>query len=276
MNAEEPMSDPITEHKDPDLHIALIQFDIQWHDPVRNRARIDALLDRHDVANRDLIVLPEMFTTGFTMAADEVAESPDGPTVRWMQKRSAELNAVITGTLAVQEGGAAFNRLIFAHPDGSIEHYDKRHLFRMANEHTAYTPGQTRPIFTLKGWRLRPIICYDLRFPVWCRAVDDYDILLCPANWPSPRHAAWVSLLTARAIENIAYVIATNRVGQDAHDKLYLGNSKAINAKGHTLCDALDAEGVVQTSLSKSALLRFRERFPVHIDADAFTLVERE
>ncbi len=256
-----------------DLTITLVQFDIKWHDPAGNRAHVDAMLAASDLADTDLIVLPEMFTTGFTMASADVAEPISGPTVEWMLGQARLYQSVVTGTVAVSERKHYYNRLIWAHPDGSVQFYDKRHLFRMADEHTAYQAGTERPVFELAGWRIRPIICYDLRFPVWCRARNnDYDVLLCPANWPDPRHAAWLSLLTARAIENQACVIANNRVGRDGHDKHYLGNSKIIDAKGHTVCDAGTTEGTVTATLSYAELQRFRQKVPVHIDADPFEL----
>lgn len=255
-----------------DLTVTLVQLDIQWHEPALNRERIDQLLASHGAVG-DLIVLPEMFTTGFTMDSAGQAEDMEGPTRRWMAALARQYDAVVSGTLAVSEVGQHFNRLLWQRPDGAVEHYDKRHLFRMADEHTAYTAGTARPVFTLNDWRIRPIICYDLRFPAWCRARhNDYDALLCPANWPDPRHNAWLTLLDARAIENQACVIANNRVGTDAHSKRYLGNSKLIDAKGHTVSDAGSVEGVVTATLSKAELDRFRARFPVYRDADEFEL----
>lgn len=258
------------------LSITLVQFDIQWHKPGINRDTIDRLLTQAGSTGEgslvtDVIVLPEMFTTGFTMATADMAEPMYGPTIRWMRDCSRHYNSIVTGTIAVKVDDNCFNRLIWMHPDGHSEHYDKRHLFRMADEHTAYTAGSKRPVFNVKGWRIRPIICYDLRFPVWCRArQNDYDALLCPANWPDPRHNAWLSLLTARAIENQAYMIANNRVGLDAHDKNYLGNSMVIDPKGQTMCDAGVAQTVVSTTLSMIEVESFRHRFPIHADADEF------
>ncbi|MGB5719421.1 MAG: amidohydrolase, partial [Woeseiaceae bacterium] len=253
------------------LTTTLVQFDRKWHDPAANRDHVDRMLAGADLSATHLIVLPEMFTTGFTMASAQVAEPMSGPTVKWMTDCARRYDAVVTGTVAVKADGALFNRLVWARPDGGIQHYDKRHLFRMADEHTAYRPGTTRPVFELNGWRIRPIICYDLRFPVWCRVrANDYDAMLCPANWPDPRHHAWLNLLTARAIENQACMIANNRVGTDAHDKHYLGNSMIIDAKGHTVCDAGTQEAVVTATLSREELQRFRDKFPVHADADEF------
>lgn len=258
-----------------DLKISLVQFDIKWHDPDGNRQQVDRMLGEADLTATDLIVLPEMFTTGFTMASSDVAESMDGPTVRWMLDRARQTGAVVSGTVAIESGGARYNRLIWARPDGTVDAYDKRHLFRMADEHTAYSVGTSRPVFELHGWHIRPIICYDLRFPVWCRVRrNDYDVLLCPANWPDPRHHAWLNLLTARAIENQAYVIANNRIGTDANHKNYLGNSRIINAKGNTVCDAESQQQVVSATMSYAELSRFREKFPVHADADEFELTD--
>ncbi|MFK8031610.1 MAG: amidohydrolase [Gammaproteobacteria bacterium] len=263
------MAESVTEN----LNISLVQLDIEWHKPEANRRRIDQLLAEQPDFSADLVVLPEMFTTGFTMSAQEFAEPMDGATVQWMTECAARFNAVVTGTVAVKEAGHFYNRLLWVKPDGDTGFYDKRHLFRMAQEHLAYRPGSLQPTFDLKGWRIRPIICYDLRFPVWCRAKNnDYDALLCPANWPDPRHNAWLSLLTARAIENQAYMIANNRVGTDAHGKHYLGNSQVIDPKGHALCDAGSNEKVVTTTLSKQELDRFRTKFPISVDADEFDL----
>lgn len=256
-----------------DLNATLVQFDIQWHQPGVNRRRIDELLERKMVSPTDLIVLPEMFSTGFTMASAELAESMEGPTIEWMADLARRFDAVVTGTLPIHHDGHYYNRLIWQRPDGSLGYYDKRHLFSMADEHTAYSAGRARPIFSVKGWNIRPIICYDLRFPVWCRVQrNDYDALLCPANWPDPRHNAWLTLLTARAIENQSYVIANNRVGVDSNGKRYLGDSRVIDAKGNLLCDSGSVEDVVSATLSKHDLERFRTKFPLHADADAFEL----
>jgi predicted amidohydrolase len=221
----------------------------------------------------DLIVLPEMFTTGFSMDASPLAEPAEGPTLHWMQEEAAKHQAVITGSVIVREGDSFYNRLFWVRPDGTYDQYDKRHLFRMANEHHTYTSGSEKIIVELKGWNICPLVCYDLRFPVWSRNTDSrYDLLLYVANWPKPRSNAWSILLQARAIENLAYVVGVNRVGSDANNHPYSGDSAIIHPKGHKLLETTEAEGVHTITLSRQELVDFRESFPAHLDADTFTL----
>jgi predicted amidohydrolase len=226
----------------------------------------------------DLIVLPEMFTTGFTMDAQAVAEPMNLTTFRWLKQMAAQTRAVVTGSYVVKEKNSYFNRLIWMQPDGQFDSYDKRHLFRMAGEDGIYTAGEQRLIKEWKGWRICPLICYDLRFPVWSRnrteASTDfaYDLLLYVANWPAPRRTAWNTLLQARAIENLSYVAGVNRVGEDGNGHVYTGDSALIDFKGDVLFRQTDREAIHQQTLSLDDLRTFREKFPANLDADAFTI----
>ncbi len=257
-----------------DLEVALIQDELDWHDPESNRRRFDERL-RH-LPPADLIVLPEMFTTGFTMAATENAETMDGLTVAWMLEHARARDAVLCGSLIIRrhrgDGDRYYNRLVWAAPDGNVVSYDKRHLFRHAGEHEHYTAGTDRVVVEHRGWRIAPMICYDLRFPVWSRHRHDCDVLLYVANWPSPRHAAWETLLRARAIENQCYTIGVNRTGRDGNGLDYRGGSAAVGFLGDTLADCGSAPHVATTILSRERLREFRRDYPFHLDADPFDL----
>lgn len=226
----------------------------------------------------DLIVLPEMFTTGFTMEARAVAEPMNLTTFRWMKQMAAQTGAVVTGSYVVQEKNNYFNRLIWMQPDGQFDTYDKRHLFRMAGEDAVYTAGNQRIVKEWKGWRICPLICYDLRFPVWSRNVQPdstdfaYDLLLYVANWPAARRNAWNVLLQARAIENLSYVVGVNRVGQDSNEHLYTGDSAVVDYTGEILFSQADVEKTHQQTLSLDGLKAFRNKFPTNLDADAFSI----
>ena len=255
----------------PDLALALIQTELVWQDPAANRARLEPLLAQ--AAGADLIVLPEMFNTGFSMESARLAEDEDGPTSLWLQQQARQLQAVVTGSLIVRAAdGRYHNRLLWARPDGSLAHYDKRHLFRMAGEHQHFSPGERQALFELNGWRIRPLICYDLRFPVWSRDAVGTDLLLYTANWPAARRAHWNRLLPARAIENQCYVAAVNRVGRDGKGLDYAGDSQVLDFQGECLlhCEAVD--GVRRLSLDPRTLAAYREHFPAFRDADAFHL----
>lgn len=253
-----------------DLKVALIETNLHWEDPEANRAELEELLAKQ--VGQDLIVLPEMFTTGFSMNAPALAEPPNLHTYRWLKQMAQRLQAVIAGSIIIKEQGHYYNRLLWVQPDGSIQHYDKRHLFRMGGEDKVYTPGATLPIFEWKGWRVAPQICYDLRFPIWSRNVGvKYDLLLYVANWPAARAAAWNALLPARAIENAAYVVGVNRNGEDAKGIAYSGNSAAFDFLGKRLPCA-EVNGIQQVCLSLEALQTYRATFPVHLDADDFTV----
>ncbi len=262
-----------------DLRVSLVQGDTRWHDPDGNR-RMYAGLIAPLAGATDLVVLPETFTSGFSNEALAQAEGMDGPTVDWMRGQAARLGAAVTGSVQLRVGGGVFNRLLWATPDGALQHYDKRHLFRMAKEHERYAAGRDPITVELKGWRIRPLVCYDLRFPVFIRnrfdreaaGRFDYDLLLFVANWPAARRHAWRTLLQARAIENLAYCVGVNRAGTDGNGIAYSGDSVANDFLGQPLLE-LDAAAQVRTvTLSAGALAGHRERFPAHLDADDFEL----
>ena len=261
------------------LSVSLVQGATRWHDAPANRDYYGSLV-RCVAGQSDLIVLPETFLSGFSNDTRASAEGMDGEGLAWMRALARDVNAVITGSLAIREDDKVYNRLIWARPDGTFAQYDKRHLFRMAGEHTRYGGGSERLIVELKGWRILPQVCYDLRFPVWLRnrrlesAVGgmDYDLSLFVANWPAPRRQPWRTLLRARAIENLAYVIGVNRVGTDGNDLPYAGDSAVIDPVGEPLVELGVQEQVVTMSLDPTSLLTHRERFPAWMDADDFTL----
>ena len=254
------------------LRISLVQVDLVWQEPATNLDRIGRLLA--PLAGRtDLILLPETFTTGFTMETDRLAEETDGAASHWMANQAWKLNAVIAGSIIVREGKHYYNRLLWVTPDHETGYYDKRHLFRMGGEDIHFSPGAERKVFTCQGWRVCPMICYDLRFPVWSRNRNDYDVLVYLANWPAPRRQVWKTLLAARAIENQCYVAAVNRIGKDGNSIAYTGDSLVADPKGGIIA-CLDDEEVVETvSLSYQDLIAFREKFPVHLDGDDFTIL---
>lgn len=257
------------------LKLSLIQADLLWHDAAANRSRLEGLLA--PLAGRtDLVVLPEMFTTGFTMEPQRVAEIAAGPSVDWLRGQAAKLGAVLTGSIATKDGDQYFNRLVWMRPDGTHESYDKRHLFRMAHEHDHYAPGARRLVVELRGWRIRPLVCYDLRFPVWSRNCiggdGAYDVLLYVANWPERRRHAWQTLLRARAIENLSYCIGVNRAGQDGNGINYTGDSAAIDFLGQPMAELPERESVSTVTLDRAALEAFRTKFPAYLDADHFEI----
>lgn len=256
----------------PDLKLALIQTELFWHDASANRDRFTALLQQAKGA--DLVVLPEMFTTGFSMESALLAEDEGGRTHAWIREQAASLNAVVTGSLIVRDAQGQYrNRLLWARPDGTMSHYDKRHLFRMGGEHEHYTAGEAQAVFELNGWRIRPLICYDLRFPVWSRDPVKTDLLLYTANWPAARRNHWNRLLPARAIENLCYVAAVNRIGEDGKGIAYSGDSQVLDYQGEPLLDAKDSAGVFTVSLSADTLSRYRDAFPAYRDVDDFELL---
>ena len=255
----------------PHLRVTLVQTELAWQDPAVNRRNLAAHF-RGLAGHTDLVVLPEMFSTGFSMDAETLAEEMDGSTVGWMREEAAALGCVVTGSLIVRDAGRCFNRLVWARPDGSLEHYDKRHLFRMAGEQRHYAAGERRLLVEVKGWRVCPMVCYDLRFPVWSRSRDDYDVLLYVANWPSRRRTAWSALLRARAIENVCYVVGVNRVGKDGNGASYSGDSVALDFLGQVLGGERGGDFVETVVLDRESLATFRRDFPVHLDADEFDL----
>ena len=254
-----------------DLNLALIQSDIHWHQIDANLAMFEEKIWQINEPT-DIIVLPEMFQTGFTMEHEGLSEPMNLTTFKWMKQMAAQKKAVVTGSYIVKEGGETFNRLVWMQPDGEYQTYDKRHLFRMANEHNHFSGGVDRLVVECKGWKICPLICYDLRFPVWSRNVNlAYDLVLYVANWPAVRVNAWDALLKARAMENVAYAVGLNRVGKDGKDIEYNGHTGAYSPKGETLAFS-EQEEVVCLALSKSKLNDFREKFPAHLDADRFTI----
>ena len=255
-----------------ELKIALIQTDLYWENPTANMGMLEEKIATI-TESVDLIILPEMFTTGFTMNPATVAEPMNLTTFKWMRQMAAQTGAVITGSFVVKEGQNYFNRLLWMQPDGEFDYYDKRHLFRVAKEHESYTGGTQRIIKEWKGWKICPLICYDLRFPVWARNVNlEYDLLLYVANWPAVRRQVWNTLLQARAIENLSYVVGVNRVGEDANGMAHSGDSALIDFKGEVVFRKTDEEEIVLYSLQKEPLTTFRERFPAHLDADEFVI----
>ena len=254
------------------LTVTLLQQPLVWQDTTANCEAFGELA-RQKGRGSDLLVLPEMFNAGFSMNAAAIAEAPEGPSHRWMQQLASDLQAVVTGSYAVRIDGGVVNRLLWMRPDGSYAQYDKRHLFRMAGEHERYLAGDERLLVEIHGWRCCPMICYDLRFPAWCRNRDDYDLLLFVANWPAPRAAHWQALLKARAIENLSYVVGVNRVGEDAKGNSYQGDSVVLDAEGQPLVSAQAQAGAFTATLSAQALVQYRQRFPAHLDADPFTLL---
>ena len=255
----------------PDLELALIQTTLAWHDPAANREHFQALLEQ--ARGADLVILPEMFSTGFSMESAELAEPEDGPSSVWLREQAQRIDAVICGSLIIQAADGSYrNRLLWARPNGSLAHYDKRHLFRMAGEHKHYSAGSEQVVLELKGWRVRPLICYDLRFPVWSRDAGGTDLLLYTANWPGARRQHWNRLLPARAIENLCYVAAVNRIGEDGKGFAYSGDSQVLDFQGDSLLAAEAADGVFRVTLKAAELAAYRQRFPAHLDADGFQL----
>ena len=255
------------------LRVSLAQQPLHWHDPAANRAGFEALL--LPLAGRtDLVVLPETFTTGFSMEVARLGEPPGGPTTAWLTALAARLDAAVTGSVITRDGERYFNRLLWASPGGEVRHYDKRHLFRMGREHEHFTAGRAAWSVPWRGFNVCPLVCYDLRFPVFSRRRPqlDYELLLYVANWPAPRAEAWRQLLRARAIENQAYVVGVNRVGADGTGTAYRGDSAAVDFLGRTLVEGGDVPAVLTVELERAPLLAFRERFPAHLDADSFTL----
>ena len=261
----------------PDLRVTLVQTAVHWHSIEANLAMLEEKLWQSE-APTDLIVLPEMFNTGFTNAAPDLAEPMNSRTFRWMRQMAAQTQAAVTGSYIVREKDYFYNRLLWMEPNGSFAHYDKRHLFRMSDEHTMFSAGTERLVQTWRGWRICPLICYDLRFPVWSRNQTNeagelaYDLLIYVANWPAARSSAWQTLLSARAIENLSYAVGVNRVGTDGNQVVYDGHSAVIDFGGKMLFGEKDTEVVTTQTLSMNALQKFRESFPVHQDADGFSL----
>jgi len=251
------------------LTVALIQQEIVPNNPLQNLQNFAKALE--SAKGSDLVILPEVFTTGFCSNARNYAEAVEGQAYQWMARQAQELNAVITGSLVVKEGHTYFNRLVWMRPDGSYEHYDKRHLFRMAGEHERYAAGKDKLLVELKGWRILPLICYDLRFPVWSRNRNDYDLAIYVANWPSARSLHWNRLLQARAIENLSYVAGVNRVGMDEKHQHYSGDSSVFSSTGEVVFTSQEP-GAFKVELFADKLTEHRNNFPAYIDADEFEI----
>lgn len=255
------------------LKIALLQADLVWENPEQNRINFKEKINQIDT-DVDIVVLPEMFTSGFTMNASAVAETMEGETVKWMQKLSTQNNVAIIGSIVISEDDNFYNRLFFVTPKGIVSYYDKRHTFTLAGEDKVYTAGKNKLLTAYKGWKICPLICYDLRFPVWSRNIDNYDVLLYVANWPVPRIDAWDTLLKARAIENMSYCIGVNRVGVDGVGINYCGSSAAYDVLGKKLTSIpLSEEAMEIVTLSKSHITKYRSALKFLDDKDDFSLL---
>lgn len=261
-----------------DLKVTIIQSDLYWESIDANLAMFEEKIWQIEGA-QDLILLPEMFSTGFTMNATSLAEPVGSKTLRWMKQQAAQTKAVIMGSYIVQQQGHCFNRLYSVFPDGQTQHYDKRHLFGLAGEDKPYTRGSSRLVVEIQGWRIMPLICYDLRFPVWCRSQKsmenkyEYEVLVVLANWPAKRIAAWDTLLAARAIENQAYALGANRVGTDEVGMLYNGHSAIYDFLGKRCCFSEEAT-IISYQLNGQSLIDYRHQFPFQDDQDTFEMGE--
>ena len=259
------------------LHISLIQTQLFWEDKAANLLMLEEKINSIS-QKTEIVVLPEMFSTGFSMNPSALAETMDGPTVQWMKKMAAEKKIILTGSVIIQENNEFFNRLLWVLPNGTIGHYDKRHRFAFAGEDQHYSNGHKRLIAQVKGWKINLQICYDLRFPVWARQQSDdepeYDMLLYVANWPERRNHAWKTLLTARAIENQAYVVGVNRVGEGGNGIYHSGNSMVVDPLGEVLYHKEHEEDIFTIILEKNTLTEIRNKFPFWKDADDFHITQ--
>lgn len=255
------------------LRITLAQVDLVWENPVRNRLNLETEI-RQLKGQSDLVILPETFTTGFSMHAADLAEPIDGPTVAWMIDLSRETGIAIGGSVIIADKDLFYNRFVFVTPAGEISCYDKRHLFSIGGESISFTAGDQRTIVNFLGWRIALYTCYDVRFPVWCRNVNDTDLMIFTANWPASRNEVWKVLLKARAIENQVFVAGVNRIGKDGNDVSYIGESQIFNARGELLSESnVNNEGFFTCEISRKELNDFREKFPVANDADQFLII---
>lgn len=252
------------------LNVALVQTALQWQNPAANRQQLAEQISA--IEGADLILLPEMFTSGFSMQSHDIAE-PEGCSLFWLQQQAQQSGAALVGSVATRTDKGCVNRCYFVTPAGDVTTYDKKHLFRMAGEHQAYVAGDQRIVVNWRGWRFLLQVCYDLRFPVFSRNCNDYDVALYVANWPALRRHAWRTLLQARAIENQAYVLGCNRVGTDGNGVQYSGDSLIVDYLGQAVADCSPGQaGVLQAALDYAPLMQLRQQFPAHLDADAFTL----
>lgn len=253
------------------MKVALIQTSLIWENPLENRSHLAQKITGF-MEDVDLIVLPEMFSSGFTMNPKNVAENMEGETVLWLKHLAKAKNCAITGSLVIKKKGNFYNRLLFVFPDGTIQHYDKRHLFTLAGEEKVYSPGKEKLFVEYKGFKICPLICYDLRFPVFSRNTEDYDVLIYVANWPKIRTNAWDILLKARAVENMCYTIGVNRVGTDENNHEYIGHTQLVDFLGNYILEPQETEGVYIVEFTKEKLIETREKLAFLNDRDEFTL----
>ena len=253
------------------MKTAIIQSSLIWENPIANRNHFDEKI-KAITEQVDLTVLPEMFTTGFTMNPTLIAETMQGETVLWLQSLSKAKNCAITGSLVITENNNFYNRLLFVFPSGEIQFYDKRHLFSLAGEDKVYTKGSRKLIVDYLGWKICPLICYDLRFPVLARNIEDYDVLLFVANWPKPRINAWDILIQARSVENMCYTIGVNRIGFDNNNYEHVGHSQVVDFLGNYILEPQEIEGVFITELNKEKLVETRKKLGFLNDRDTFEL----
>ncbi len=254
------------------LKIAAIQASLVWEQPDQNRISFQKKIEKLST-DTDLVILPEMFTTGFTMQPSSVAETMDGISIEWMKETASQYGMALLGSMVVKENSRYFNRAVFVYPDGRIATYDKRHCFSLAGEHKNYTAGKEKLILSYRGWKICPLICYDLRFPVWSRFDEEYDLLIYMANWPKPRIMAWDSLLKARAIENMSYCVGVNRVGQDANKYEYTGHTAVYDFLGEQIgITQAGKEDIIECILDKENLNATRKKLNFLSDRDQFTM----
>ena len=253
------------------MKIALIQTDLFWQNASKNRENFDSKINEIQ-SEVNLIVLPEMFSTGFTMNASEVAETMQGDTIEWMKLKAKQKNAAIAGSVVITENEKYYNRMIFVFPSGEFQYYDKRHSFSLAGEDKVYTCGNQKVIVDYLDWKICLQICYDLRFPVFARNVENYDLILYVANWPKVRNNAWDALLKARAIENLSYVVGVNRIGNDAHNYEHIGHSQAIDFLGNYVLEPQEKNGVFVIELDKNTMYETRKKLDFLSDKDQFEI----
>jgi predicted amidohydrolase len=254
------------------LKITVIQSDLIWEEPNQNIINFTEKIEKVN-DEVDIFLLPEMFTSGFTMNPEHVAETMTGESIKWMLDISAKTNTAVGGSLVITEAGNYFNRFVFAKPDGTLDHYDKRHTFTLAGEDKVYKAGNEKRVIEFRGWKICPLVCYDLRFPVWARNVENYDLLIYVANWPKPRISAWDALLKARSIENMCYCIGVNRVGLDANAYEYPGHSAVYNGLGQKISNIKDDQEQIEVvTLSKSHIQNIRGKLKFLEDKDNFSL----
>lgn len=256
-----------------ELTVSIIQTNLHWEDKVSNLKMFEEKFAALPAASQ-VVFLPEMFNTGFSMRPEFLAENMEGNTVQWLKQMASAQRKIICGSMIIEEDKQYFNRLLWVLPNGIMYHYDKRHLFAYAGEDQHFTAGTNRLIVQVNGWKICLMICYDLRFPVWARQnKEQYDALVYVANWPDRRSPAWKTLLQARAIENQAYVIGVNRTGQDGHDIHYSGHSTLIDPLGNILWQEADTEAIYTQTLNKETLQEARTQFPFLNDADQFVIL---